>query len=182
MEAGRRAGDAKHRHTHSHHWAGWAVTDAANCIPRLLTHNSLSWVIILSLWLCYHFLVGFVHFLSPGSTLQAEPCESDRGICVNFRKKSSVGKHLCFNQGTFDLVGFPVQIRSRVPEQLCQHKQGTAHHDGWMGGRGKFGSRKTMPVEPKAGQVGTTIPHLPVRLKWSKMSPRCSIFYELLKI
>lgn len=135
---------------------GWS----ASCIPRLLTHNSLSWVTILSLWLCYHFLVGFVHFLSSGSTLWAEQCESDKGINVTFRKKSIVGKHLYFNKGTFDLKGFPIQIRSRAPEQLCQQKRGAAHHGGWMGVRGKFGSGKKMPVAPKVGQAGITIPYI----------------------
>lgn len=89
--------------------AGWARTDAANCIPRLLTHSSLSWGTILSLWLCYHFLVGFVRFLSPGSTLWEEECESDRGINVTFRKKKHiVGRHLYFYKGTFDLEDFPI--------------------------------------------------------------------------
>lgn len=98
-------------------------------IPKLLTHNVLSWVTTLSSWLCYHFLVGFVRFLSTGSTLWAEQCESDRGINVTFRKKkkkSIVGKHLYFNKDTFELEGFPMQKRSRAPEQLCQEKQGTA--------------------------------------------------------
>lgn len=70
-----------------------------------------------------------------------------------------MGKHLYFNKGTFDLDGFSIQIRSRASEQLCQHKQGTACHDGGMAVRGKVGSGK-MPVAPKAGQVGTAIPHV----------------------
>lgn len=168
-------------HTDPRGQAGWAMADAANCIPRLLTHSLLSWVTILGLWLCYLFLVVFVHFLSPGSTLWAEQCESDRGINLTFGKKSIAGKHLYFNKGTFDLNGFSIQIRSRASEQLCQHKQGTACHDGGMGVRGKVGSGK-MPVAPKAGQVGTAIPHVyqsdGSKTKWV---PAFLYIYELLR-
>lgn len=59
-------------------WVWWATAGAANCIPRLLTHRALSWVVMLNSQLCYYLSVGFAHFLSPGLTVWAAQCESDR--------------------------------------------------------------------------------------------------------
>lgn len=140
--------------------AGWAVADATNCIPRLLTHNLLSWVTILSLWLCHHFLVSFVRFLSPASTLWAEWCESDRGINVTFRKKALWESNFILTRE--HLTWMVSQSRSgQGPLSSCastSRKQCTMM-EGWEGG-GKVGSGKKMPVASKAGQVGTKIPHI----------------------
>lgn len=154
---------------------GWAPTDGANYIPRLLTHDVRSWAAILNLRLRYHFPMGFAHFLSPGSAVWVVRCESDGGINLALEKKHQ-GRPPFLNKGTFDLGGFPIQTSARAPKQPCQHKQGTARHNTGMGARGKVGSGKKVPVAPKAGQTGTTAPHIyPVRLKWNKMSPSLPI-------
>lgn len=151
---------------------GWATTDAANCITRLATHNILSWVALLNLWLCYHFLVGFCNFLSPGSAVRAAQCESDRWINLTLGKKHQ-GMHLFFNKGTFDLGGFSIQVITKALKLMHRHKQETAQHDTRV--RGKAGSGKKMTVAPKAGQTRTAAPHTSLLdgsgAKWVPSSP-----------
>ena len=108
-----------------------AMTNAANYIPRLLTHDILSGVAILDVGLCYHFAMGFAHFLSPGSAVWAVRCEADRGINLTLEKKH--WEEALFL--TWELLSWVVsQSRSAQEHPNCHASTSRGHHttiQGW---------------------------------------------------
>lgn len=134
IEAGRRAGGARHCPSPATHTTTTELGEPWQMLPTayqgcLLTIHCLGWqysaygFVTTSLWVLFTSLALAQHYgQNPVSQIEEFVWLSE--------KKSIVGKHLYFNKGTFDLVDFPIQTRSRIPEQLYHHKNGTAHHDG----------------------------------------------------